>query len=85
VTAPDNNRISQSTQISEKGADISGTDTNFKENGLESIIPELVPGENEIDPEQLSLIELLSEEQDFDLIENLEFYTWLAERENTTG
>lgn len=83
LTGPDNYQNIQSTQITEKGAEISKPGINLKESDLESMIPQVISGENEISPEQLSLIELLSEEQDFDLIENLEFYTWLAENENS--
>lgn len=38
-----------------------------------------------IDPHQLVLIDILSDDQDLDLFENIEFYTWVSENENTAG
>ena len=39
----------------------------------------------EISPEELMLVEMLSDDQELDLFENLEFYTWFAEDENNAG
>ncbi len=39
----------------------------------------------EISPEELMLVEMLSDEQQLELYENLEFYTWFAEDENNAG
>lgn len=85
MTGPDNTRIIQSTKITENKSEISKTGVSSKKNSLESIVPPVVLGDIEINPDQLALIDMLSEEQEFDLLENLEFYTWVEESENTAG
>jgi len=41
--------------------------------------------EQEIEPDQIELVEILSSDEQTDFYENLEFYAWLAEDENISG
>ncbi len=41
--------------------------------------------EMEIGPDQIALIEMLADENEVDLYENIEFYTWIAEETGSSG
>jgi hypothetical protein len=41
--------------------------------------------EMEIEPDQVALIEMLSDEKELELYENMEFYSWVAEDTSSSG
>jgi hypothetical protein len=55
-----------------------------------TVIVEKIPVQNvgnrrEIGPDQIALIEMLSDEKELELYENMEFYSWVAEDTSSSG
>jgi hypothetical protein len=85
-TVNDNKQISSLT----KKADKNQVTPEKKVLSEQTVIAENKPNEKieivpEIRPDQVALIEILSDEKELELYENMEFYSWMVEDTSSSG
>ncbi len=70
----------ESTQVTTESKVISEPPAFIENNPAEKIENKM-----EIMPDQVALIEMLADEEELELYENMEFYSWIAEGANLSG